>query len=343
MKYTIFYSWQSDLPNDTNFDFIEEALEAAISEIKTNDKFELEPSVDRDTQGIPGAPNISQTLLEKIKDCNAFVADISIVTGDKSVRKRLSPNPNVLIELGYAVALLGWEKIVLVCNTEYGDGEDLPFDIRQHRKISYSLKQEDEQAPTKEQLTADLKLALCALLEHGKQTGHKKLPNITVQWHGLGEENSDRLSVTRMKDLAAETIADLKEKNGQIDRIDGTVDPNWAGKVAWFKERASKTIEILSNPDLALNYTISNNTDIAKELTICVMNDGNSLANDIRVIIDLPDWLQVYSELPKSKIVVPTMPTASPPRPPVVWGGGICDRRDRTQRVWNAVLTDAPP
>ena len=106
MKYIIFYSWQSDLPNNTNRSFIASVLQAAVSEINTKDNFLLEPTIDRDTQGVPGAPNISQSVLEKIKACDAFVADISIVTGDKLVGRRLSPNPNVLIELGYAVALL---------------------------------------------------------------------------------------------------------------------------------------------------------------------------------------------------------------------------------------------
>jgi len=318
MKYIIFYSWQSDLPNNTNRSFIASVLQAAVSEINTKDNFLLEPTIDRDTQGVPGAPNISQSVLEKIKACDAFVADISIVTGDKLVGRRLSPNPNVLIELGYAVALLGWEKIVLVCNAEYGDGEDLPFDIRQHRRISYSLKQQDEKASARKQLTSQLRAHLSVLLELGKQATQKKSPKIQIQWHGFAEELSYELSVKRMRDLAAETIVDLMEKNDQIDRIDGSVDPKWPEMVAWFKGRVSQTIEELSNPELALNYTISKNTDKAKIFTICVANIGNISATDIRVNIHLPDWLQVYSKLPKSEVVVPLMPTPSPPRPPVV-------------------------
>lgn|GEM_PF-5216912 len=318
MKYIIFYSWQSDLPNNTNRSFIESALQAAVSAINTNDSFELEPTVDRDTQGVPGAPNISQSVLDKIKVCDAFVADISIVTGDKSAGKRLSPNPNVLIELGYAVALLGWEKIILVCNAEYGDGEDLPFDIRQHRRISYSLKQQDEKTPTRKQITSQLKAHLSVLLEHGKQVAQKKSPNIHIQWHGLGEDHSDDISVKRMSDSAVETMADLKRKSDRIDCIDGSIDPKWPESVAWFKRRASHVIESLSDPQLALNYVISKNKDIAKAFTICVANNGNSLASDIRVNIHLPEWLQVYSKLPESEVVAPLMPTPSPPSPPVV-------------------------
>jgi hypothetical protein len=35
MRVTIFYSWQSDLPNNTNRGFIERALEKAIASIGT--------------------------------------------------------------------------------------------------------------------------------------------------------------------------------------------------------------------------------------------------------------------------------------------------------------------
>ena len=135
MKFTIFYSWQSDLPNNTNRGFLESVINNSITDLGANLDFEIEPSIDRNTKGAPGAPNISQTILSKIKACDVFVADISIVTGDKEKGQRLSPNPNVLIELGYAISILGWEKIILTCNEIYGKDEDLPFDIRQHRRI----------------------------------------------------------------------------------------------------------------------------------------------------------------------------------------------------------------
>ena len=141
MKYTIFYSWQSDLPNNTNRGFIESVIEKSIKNFNESDNYELEPSIDRDTKNVPGSPNITQALIEKIKKSDAFVADISIVTGDKHKAQRLSPNPNVMLELGYAIALLGWDRIILFCNEVYGTDEDLPFDIRQHRQIKYSLKQ----------------------------------------------------------------------------------------------------------------------------------------------------------------------------------------------------------
>ena len=62
-----------------------------------------------------------------------FVADVSIVTPAGATR--LIPNPNVLLELGYASKAIGWERIVMVANTAFGQPEELPFDLRKRRVI----------------------------------------------------------------------------------------------------------------------------------------------------------------------------------------------------------------
>lgn len=48
------------------------------------------------------------------------------------------PNPNVLIELGYAIKVLGWSKIICLFNSETGNIEDLPFGINHNRVTPYS-------------------------------------------------------------------------------------------------------------------------------------------------------------------------------------------------------------
>jgi len=57
----VFYSWQSDLPNATNRSFIQEALETVAKAIKADDTVDVEPVIDRDTQGVAGAPDIAKT------------------------------------------------------------------------------------------------------------------------------------------------------------------------------------------------------------------------------------------------------------------------------------------
>jgi hypothetical protein len=81
MNCKIFYSWQSDLPNATNRGFIEKALENAVRAIRNDDSIEVDPVIDRDTAGIPGAPDIASTIFAKIEQAQVFVCDVSIING----------------------------------------------------------------------------------------------------------------------------------------------------------------------------------------------------------------------------------------------------------------------
>jgi len=76
MKQIVFYSWQSDLPNSCNRGLIQDALESAVATIKADDTIAVEPVVDRDTQGVPGAPDIASTIFAKITAADVFVADV---------------------------------------------------------------------------------------------------------------------------------------------------------------------------------------------------------------------------------------------------------------------------
>ncbi len=136
MKRTIFYSWQSDLSNSTNRGFIEECIEKAIKEIKN--RLDIDFTLDKDTSGEPGNPEIANTIISKIENCKIFIADISIINSGSKQRK--TPNPNVIFELGYAAKSLGWEKILCLYNLDYGTYEDLPFDLKYRRPIGYNLK-----------------------------------------------------------------------------------------------------------------------------------------------------------------------------------------------------------
>ena len=142
--FTVFYAWQSDSPAKTNRNFIENALNTAIKNIKKTGTIEASPRLDKDTKNVPGIPDIANTILEKIRSSDVFLADVSFVgTINKSKandKTEKIPNPNVMIELGYALAELGWERIVLVLNTATGNPEELPFDLRNRRwPITYDL------------------------------------------------------------------------------------------------------------------------------------------------------------------------------------------------------------
>ena len=131
MNIRIFYSWQSDLPADKTKDIIQSGIDSAISNLKGVASI----VADRDTKGVLGSDSIDKIIFEKIQQCDIFVADVSVI--DQYASKP-APNPNVLLELGYAAGVIGWENIICVMNTEYGDVESLPFDLRQHRILKFS-------------------------------------------------------------------------------------------------------------------------------------------------------------------------------------------------------------
>jgi len=164
MKKIVFYSWQSDLSNGTNRNLIEDALKHASKEIQDDETVDIEPVIDRDTQGIAGAPNIATAIFKKIDSSDLFVADVSIIG---TTKRRATPNPNVLIELGYALKVLGHERIILVFNTTFGKVEKLPFDLKMHRILTYQCAESViDRSEIKKNLIKDLKSALLAGFSH---------------------------------------------------------------------------------------------------------------------------------------------------------------------------------
>lgn len=137
----IFWSWQSDTPASSGRHFVKSALELAIKQVAQElDLSEAErPEIDHDTKGVAGLAPIADTIFEKIDGAALFVADVT-PTGTTPAGKK-TPNPNVLIELGYAFKSRGSERIVLVANaTDDFRHEDLPFDLRHRRgPITYEL------------------------------------------------------------------------------------------------------------------------------------------------------------------------------------------------------------
>jgi len=142
MEIKIFYSWQSDLPNRTNRSFIETALKKAVKNIRDDDSISIEPVIDRDTAGVPGSPNIAETILKKIDECHIFVGDVSII--NKGSTKRKTPNPNVMIEFGYALKKLSFARIVMVLNNAFGTPEELPFDLKMKRALDYNASESQQ-------------------------------------------------------------------------------------------------------------------------------------------------------------------------------------------------------
>jgi hypothetical protein len=132
----IFFSWQSDLPNTTNRGAIRRALREAANRAEA-DLTGIHLVLDEAVRGVSGSPNIPDEILRKVEVADIFIADVTTVISVEN--ERSSPNPNVVFELGYAVAHLGWNRIILLINTELGKLEDLPFDFDRHRVSPFHM------------------------------------------------------------------------------------------------------------------------------------------------------------------------------------------------------------
>ena len=134
-KPTVFYAWQSDKPENLCKHLIRDAAKKAIKKLAKEAEIEDSPRLDSDTQGESGHPEIASTIFAKIDDAAIFVADMTF-TGDAATadnRHKRVANANVLLELGYASARMGWERIVLVMNVASGPPEEQLFDILHRR------------------------------------------------------------------------------------------------------------------------------------------------------------------------------------------------------------------
>lgn len=161
----IFYSWQSDLPSQTNKVFIQETLERAVQRVRLDNALTVELAIDRDTLGEPGSPDITTSIFKKIDKASAFLADVSIV--HRSPNGRSAPNPNVLIELGYALKTLSAQRVILVFNLASGEISDLPFDLKSRRVLTYHLSQDSSSIPDREHIESSLRDAIVEILKLG--------------------------------------------------------------------------------------------------------------------------------------------------------------------------------
>jgi hypothetical protein len=182
MRGTVFFSWQTDRTTREGRNFIERALEDAVKRIAQDLEVD-EPVrdaliVDKDTMGVPGSPPIFQTILAKIDKALAFVADLTF-TGTRP-DGRLTPNPNVLIEYGWALKALGYSQVLAVMNAVHGrpTRESLPFDLASLRfPIAYELPEDASESvrrTERDQLALKIETALRTVF--GSEEFKAKLP-----------------------------------------------------------------------------------------------------------------------------------------------------------------------
>ena len=148
-KITIFYCWQSDIPGQR--EIIREELLAQAYRLEAENDCHVE--VDEDTRSVAGMIPIADAVLEKIRNADIFVCDISPVAtihrknedgyDIPDIEKKM-PNSNVMLELGYALRCMHSSRIIALANTQgdkWHDGE-MPFDIFDRQYIKFTGKED---------------------------------------------------------------------------------------------------------------------------------------------------------------------------------------------------------
>ena len=148
-KITIFYCWQSDIPGQR--EMIREELLAQAYRLEAENDCHVE--VDEDTRSVAGMIPIADAVLEKIRNADIFVCDISPVAtihrknedgyDIPDIEKKM-PNSNVMLELGYALRCMHSSRIIALANTQgdkWHDGE-MPFDIFDRQYIKFTGKED---------------------------------------------------------------------------------------------------------------------------------------------------------------------------------------------------------
>ncbi len=227
----IFYSWQSDIDAKYNRNFIKECLERAIKLLNEELKIEEPLRLDHDTKNVQGTPDIVSTILNKIEKSDIFIGDITFIA--KTVdSKKLVSNPNVMIELGYALNALRDNRIINVMNTAFGKPEgNLPFDLSHKRwPIQYELSSNNftDKSNIRKSLVASLKSALYPFLNQTKSSEAKFSSNVELVHH---REKLRKEFKIRAEKLRGDVII------RDIDRVDGypNTDDEDTGISSWFR------------------------------------------------------------------------------------------------------------
>lgn len=163
--FVIFYCWQDHSDKKLNRYLIRDAIKGAIQRVK----LEIPPSMecvlrfDCDTSGRSGSAEIANTILSKINASSIVIGDVTPVFRNKT-KDRFYPNPNVMLELGFAARSIGWNRVISVYNDRKGaDGirpKDLPFDIQHRRLTRYSCVNLESRQQSKKDLEDTLVLAI---------------------------------------------------------------------------------------------------------------------------------------------------------------------------------------
>lgn len=187
-EFKVFFSWQADLPSNQTKRFIEDCIDVAKANIPKS--IVLVP--DEATRNRFGTPDITNSIDEKILECDLFIADVSIVgsyvvtknSEDEEPETKSTPNANVLLELGYAAGTISWDRCICLANLKYGTPSELPFDLNHRRVTPYSFTNKKSREAEVLRIAEIIKETVLEYADH-------PLPKKNFSHHIVGSFNLD--------------------------------------------------------------------------------------------------------------------------------------------------------
>jgi hypothetical protein len=358
---TVFFSWQSDTPVREGKNLVETALREAIADIGGDSTLEgahRELEFDKDTQGMPGSPPIVDTIFRKIDQSTIYVADLTFVATRLDGRK--SPNPNVLMEYGWALKSRGTHRIISIANIAFGrpSAKNMPFNLRHIRfPIEYECYKgasDENVSAARSQLAKILAKALRAVLKESDSNSVESaklfLPLSPVGSTGRFRRSSDPLGVvtdtfsrSRRKEVflgkGPACWLRLMPRNSPgrswlITEIEALASPQHGGKFLAPLTMRARSYDAIRAQDGYGTFAISHSNDIQTTSVTFVFTTGEVWGLDTELLVlasrdtrSIPDMREIFSvALANYADLMQRMGVTSPYR----WQAGMEDLKDRT-------------
>lgn len=345
----IFWSWQSDTHQPNGRYFVRDVLKEIVSELSNVDaaedadrpedeESEDQLQIDHDTEGVAGSPPIAETILQKIREAAVFIADVTPV-GTTPGGKRV-PNPNVMIELGYAMKVLGQKRIILVMNSGEGASlRHLPFDLRHWRApLSYKLKRDaedqrriEEAKKLKESLSARLLPCILAAVSD-LSAANKKVERSPLLKAGLSEDQEQPVRIRQLRNLNGfKTIEEVRSETPLLSlegrKSKDETEFSFSGRSP--DRKFNSLIRRLPKEQWNLSDAVEYNNEVSAyyksyesylslrlnyerikartfELRFVISNDGSAPATDIDAFLEFPDGVMLVDK--DNSLEMPEMP-----------------------------------
>lgn len=297
--FRIFFSWQSDRTDVKKA--IQRELDTVAKKLKKED---INLIIDHDTRDRVGTQNIDVEVLQKILNCDIFIADITPVCkilskNDASIPAKLIPNPNVMYESGYALAHKGLSKMIFLASLQHGETiAQLPFDIN-HNTIT--LIQDLGQLPT---LSSMIKKIIDTVRQ--ERLSEKKAYDCDVCFR-QDERILEQLTLTpQYKKILY--VSSTNRRNVQSQEKSPLVMSNLE-LLMKYAENIQKTSSLLTPPELvnAKVYSEEINHSICP-MQIAVCNNGERALENLYLFLKLDNSGTAFVESNKESMAMRISP-----------------------------------